>query len=48
MGDILSNSSAYTFIADNIIKLKIENKVSKSKIEQLSVVTILLILRGYV
>jgi len=30
MGDILSNSSAYTFIADDIIKLKIKKKVPKN------------------
>jgi hypothetical protein len=48
MGDILSNSSAYAFIADDIIKLKLENKVSKNKIDILFVFIILLILRGYV
>jgi hypothetical protein len=30
MGDILSNSSAYTFISDDIVKLKIKKKVPKN------------------
>jgi hypothetical protein len=48
MGDIPSNSSAYTSIAEDKIKLKMEMKVPKNNIYKLFVVSIILILGSYV